>query len=642
MHKQVLTCVTLIKIKLYLLFSMNLKLNYFAFLIICISININAMPPNPDAWSRTNQADKERVINILREAGERGLNSGGINVLNNMAQIRRDDADEIDLKVMIILVDFDDNEADQDNYSPNHFSELLFSLDEYDTGSMRDWYLDNSLGEVNIIGEVSGWYRMPQDYAWYVNARYGLGGYPQNAQRLTEDAIRAADDDVDYSDYDNDGDGVVEAIFIVHAGGGAEQEPDNEDLIWSHAWQVRFNDQFDGVRFRRYTAVPENGKIGVFGHELGHAMFGLPDLYDIENESAGLGLWSMMAAGSWGGDGNRPTHFDAWSKQQLGWLTLRELEFDDEFILPPVQSEGDAVVLWNPDQRGNEYFIAEYRTRTGFDGAIPASGLTVYHIDTDMENNANPWWPDHEGNLHNIVALEQADGDWDLETFENYGDAGDPYPGNTNNRTFNADTTPNSLSYGGDDAGVEILEIQRVQQGISARWRVGVERPVEELTVELIAGWNFISANVILEDVNIINIFQDLDDRGNLEVVKDYLGRFYNPEFNFNNIPQWVMSEGYQVKVTENDELIFVGESIQAQTPIALIESWQIISYYPNYQLEVIDAFEGVIDNLIRVKDEFGNFYSPEFQFNNIPPLHEGRGYQVKMSADDELIYPEE
>jgi hypothetical protein len=102
------------------------------------------------------------------------------------------------------------------------------------------------------------------------------------------------------------------------------------------------------------------------------------------------------------------------------------------------------------------------------------------------------------------------------------------------------------------------------------------------------------------------------------------------------------MSEGYQVKVTENDELIFVGEPIQAQTPIALIESWQIISYYPNYQLEVIDAFEGVIDNLIRVKDEFGNFYSPEFQFNNIPPIHEGRGYQVKMSADDELIYPEE
>lgn len=619
-------------------------LKYTVLIMISLSyyIGLFAMPPQPDAWERITQAEKERVITIHREAAEFGLNAGGVNVLDNLGQIRRDDGDEVTLRVIIILADFDDNEADQENFSPEHFDNMLFSVDEYRTGSMRDWYLENSIGEVNIVGEIAGWYRMPQDYAWYVNGRFGFGDYPQNAQRLTEDAIRAADDDVDYSDFDNDGDGIVEAVFVVHAGGGAEQEPDNEDLIWSHAWQVRFNNRFDGVRFRRYTAVPENGKIGVFGHELGHAMFGLPDLYDIDNQSAGLGIWSMMAVGSWGGEGNTPVHFDAWSKLQLGWLSTRVIEFDDEFILPPVQEEGDAVVLWGPDQRGDEYFIAEYRTRSGFDTVLPSAGLMVYHVDDAMENNANPWWPNNEGNLHNLVALEQADGDWDLERFENYGDAGDPFPGARRNNTINADSNPNSRDYEGRNVNVEITEIEIVQDGISAQWRVGVDPPPVELTVELMAGWNFISSNVVLEDVDIENIFQELVDRGNLDIVKDFLGRFYSPEFEFNSIPRWELSQGYQVKIVEDDEIVFIGQPIDPQTPIDLIESWQIIAYYPNYNLNVVEVFSSVQDRLILVKDQFGNFYSPEFEFNNIPPLHEGRGYQVKMSGEDELIYPAE
>ena len=155
-------------------------------------------------------------------------------------------------------------------------------------------------------------------------------------------------------------------------------------------------------------------------------------------------------------------------------------------------------------------------------------------------------------------------------------------------------------------------------------------------------GWNLISSNLALEDVNIINIFQQLVDREILELVKDQEGRFYSPAFEFNSIPEWVSSQGYLLKVAEADEIVFSGESIPAQTPIDLIEGWQFIAYFPTYNLEVIPACAGIRDNLLLVKDEFGNFYSPEFNFNNIPPLHPGRGYQAKMSAEDELIYPEE
>jgi len=103
-----------------------------------------------------------------------------------------------------------------------------------------------------------------------------------------------------------------------------------------------------------------------------------------------------------------------------------------------------------------------------------------------------------------------------------------------------------------------------------------------------------------------------------------------------------VFSQGFQVKVIEVDEIVFNGESIPAQTPIDLREGWQIIAYYPTYNLEVIPAFAGVRNNLILVKDNTGNFYLKEFGFNNIPPLHPGEGYKVKMSGADELIYPEE
>ena len=157
----------------------------------------------------------------------------------------------------------------------------------------------------DITGDVIGWYRMPHPYDYYVNNNNGFGSYPQNTQKLIEDAVDAANRDVIYSEYDRDGDGYVDALFVVHAGPGAETSG-RTDHIWSHRSTI-IDRVLDGVKIRDYTCEAEDGKIGLFCHGLTH-VFGIPDLYDTDYSSRGIGRWCLMAFGSWNGGGDKPSH----------------------------------------------------------------------------------------------------------------------------------------------------------------------------------------------------------------------------------------------------------------------------------------------------------------------------------------------
>ncbi|MCF7811357.1 M6 family metalloprotease domain-containing protein [bacterium] len=426
-------------------------------LILLITYSVQAMPPAPGVLDdMKNNNNFETFILNLNGAHNRGMNQP---FDFNINQLRRDDNDETDIHVVCILVDFADNEANQDQFSVESFQEMLFSVDEYETGSMRDWYLENSIGEVNIIGNVYGWYRLPHDYAYYVNGQNGWGQFPRNAQGIARDALLAADEDVDFSDYDNSGNGIVEGLFIVHAGPGAESTG-SEDDIWSHAWSVP-ETTLDDVRFERYAMEPENGKIGVFGHELGHSLFGLPDLYDLTNESRGVGNWSMMSTGCWGGDGRTPVHFDAWCKMDAGFITPQEIvENQANIIQEPIETGGEVYITWQEGIINNQYFLLENRQSIGFDCSIPGSGLLIWHIDETQENNNNPWWPGGNNDGHYHVALEQADGSYDLERDNNYGDGNDPWPGIGWHSIFDKNTEPDSRDYSGTSTNITIFNIE--------------------------------------------------------------------------------------------------------------------------------------------------------------------------------------
>jgi immune inhibitor A len=332
---------------------------------------------------------------------------------------------------------------------------------------MYDFYKENSYGKLDLKGEVVGWLRLPQPYSYYVNGNNGGGDYPTNAQKMVEDALTLAVKKVNLKDFDDDKDGYLDGLFVVHAGGGAEAEPDaaaRAKKIWSHQWSLPKPFVQNGVRVFAYCTEPEDGRAGVFCHEFGH-MLGLPDLYDTTYQSEGVGVWCLMAAGSWNNGGQTPAQFCAWAKTRLGWIRPAIVRKNQSLKLAAIEDDPKAVYrIWNKGRSGAEYFLVENRQLRGFDAKLPASGLLVWHVDDTQHNN------DHAGKYW--VALEQADGKNDLETGRNRGDKGDPYPGDAGNTKFDGKSAPSSSDNLNRPTGVSISGVT-VDKGV-VKCRVNV------------------------------------------------------------------------------------------------------------------------------------------------------------------------
>ncbi|TKJ42554.1 hypothetical protein CEE37_02370 [candidate division LCP-89 bacterium B3_LCP] len=453
-------------------------MNFCARFVFCLTSLILlptvliAMPLHPETEQELQASGQyEQTRQAYLDAHSRGVNQPTSRPIN-LEMFNTLDWNE--LHVLTILVDFWDNPANNSIYPVNHYEELLYSEGSYPTGSLRDYILENSNDEVRIVGAVAGYYRMPNSYSYYVDNNYGWGSYPQNAQKLTEDAVAAADPDVDFSIYDNDNDGYVDAVFIVHAGSGAEQTGSADD-IWSHAWVTYDVPLADGKLIHSYSMEPDDGAVGVFGHELGHALFGLPDLYDLNYDSKGTGDWSMMSSGSWGGGGNTPVHFDAWSKIQAGFINPVNISSDQSGVsIAQVETAHTVYRLWTEGNPGPQYFLVENRQKVGFDISLPGEGLLIYHIEEMFGSNSFQWYPGYTNSGHYKVAIEQADGDWDLEKNINSGDAGDPWPGNTGATDFDEISTPDSKDYDFDETSIAITNISSSASIMTADFHVGV------------------------------------------------------------------------------------------------------------------------------------------------------------------------
>jgi immune inhibitor A len=382
-------------------------------------------------------------------------------------------------KALVIIVDFADH---QRIYDAAGFDSLI-----YGTGrnSLRDYYTEASYGKFTIskASKIGGWYRAPQSYSFYVGQEYGITDpYPHNAQGLVVAACSLADPYVDFADFDEDGDGVVDAIFVVHAGPGAEETGSTGD-IWSHQWQLSNTNSGcpgayatdDGVVVDHYSMEPERLQsysamitVGVFAHEFGHIL-GLPDLYDTDYSTYGIGDFCIMASGSWGRissqdlPGSSPTHFCAWSKYQLGWLDPTAVErigtpkFENQSIACSAKNAVAYRLLedpngpdWQSTGGQGEYFLVENRYQSGFDRSLPGDGLLILHCDDTRQDN------DHED--HPLVAIMQADGDEDLLLdYGDHGKAADLWK----NRTYGfGDTSrPASLDYNSNPTGVWVYDI---------------------------------------------------------------------------------------------------------------------------------------------------------------------------------------
>lgn len=360
------------------------------------------------------------------------------------------------MHALALLVDFSDNPGARPKAE---FETLLF--DASNPNSMTSYFNELSGGALQVTGEVIGYLRAPRPYSFYTAGQSGTGNsFPQNTPGLLEDILTLFCQTDTLQRFDTDGDGYVDGIFLIHAGGGAEAEPDpakRPHKIWSHKWVLPQPFVNNGVKVYAYSTEPEDGRVGVFAHEFGHVL-GLPDLYDSTYRSKGVGNWCLMAGGSWGGSGNKPVRMSCWCLAKLGWLTPQVVKKAAVLSLPPLATDSTACYrLWSKGKTGPEYFLLENRQKAGRDSALPGSGLAVWHIDETQSSNTNP--------LSYLVGLVQADGKRDLEFNRNNGDAGDLFPGSGGITKLSDKTTPSTKTNMGLPTGVELSQIA-VSKGV--------------------------------------------------------------------------------------------------------------------------------------------------------------------------------
>jgi len=474
-------------------------------LIFLFPLTVMAVVITPEARQKLeNEGIYENYLALLNESKIDGMDAPSEFRIAGKQAISTGIADT--LHVLVLLVDFSDNPYTGGDLAAvkADFDSILFSTGHHNpTGSMTEYYLENSYGDFVIQGDVHGWYRMPQAYSYYVNGEGGIGSiFPLNSRGLTYDAVRVADSlGVDFSVYDTYGetgpDGIIDGLMIVHAGPGLEKTGDLDDMQ-SHKWDLGIYYQyFDGILIDDYTIQPEEypvstvssvaSPIGIFCHEFGHVL-GLPDLYDVDYEpltSDGAGVWSLMATGCYLGEARSPAHLDAWCKARIGFvdpIEVYENMTDVEF--PQIETEPVAYRLWKDGNYGSEYFLVENRQKIGFDSLLPGEGLLIYHIDdATTYNNINV--------THYHVAVEQADGFYQLEySSSNEGDAGDPWPGTFDRRSFDDLTIPGSRGYSGLPSEVSVWKISDPGPVMTANLDIEWSRPSMAL-----ADYEFSDAN---------------------------------------------------------------------------------------------------------------------------------------------------
>jgi immune inhibitor A len=326
------------------------------------------------------------------------------------------------LNCLVLLVDFSDNPGTQ---TAAHFEHLLFDM--ANPNSMASFYKEISYGKLKVQGSVVGWLRAPQPYSFYTAGESGTGeNFPHNTPGLLKDMLDQFCRSNSLAPFDVNGDGFIDGLFLVHAGGGAEAEPNagkRADMIWSHKWTLPRAFVNNGVKAFAYFTAPEDGRLGVFAHEFGHFL-GLPDLYDSSYRSQGIGDWCLMSGGSWNGGGDVPSRLSAWCLATLGWIKPTVVTSSTATALKLDTLANDPAAcyrLWTGGAKNPEYFLIENRQKKGRDAGLPGSGLAVWHIDETQSDNTNP--------IAYRVGLVQADGKRDLELNRNSGDPADVFPG---------------------------------------------------------------------------------------------------------------------------------------------------------------------------------------------------------------------
>ena len=319
-------------------------------------------------------------------------------------------------------------------------------------GSVSDYFREQSYGKFELEFDVVGPYDLAHDIAYY-------GKNDDNdddvlpGEMITE-AVKLADKDVNFANYDWNRDGEVDQVYILYAG-YSEEQGGPAFTIYSHEWDLEsakyFNNGGEGAilldnvwistyacssELKDYKGNKMNG-IGTMCHEFSHCL-GFPDLYDTEhNNTFGMSTWSIMDYGSYNGDSHRPCGYTSYERWQAGWLEPVELSATTTVTdMKPITQTPEAYVIYN-DANHNEYYLLENRQLTSWDDAGYGHGLLILHVDYDKEI----WEKNTVNNeaSHQRLTIFHADNDALVTSLD-----GDPYPGTSGNNSLTDSTIPSA------------------------------------------------------------------------------------------------------------------------------------------------------------------------------------------------------
>ena len=326
-----------------------------------------------------------------REYMERGI----LQRIRPQIPTRAADDNQIEKLGLVILAQFK-GQNEKFTYTKEHFENLLMQ-DNYSafgaTGSAKEYFEDQFSNTVKFKFEVSDIVTLDREVAYY--GGNDSQGNDKNPHLMIMEACQLADEQIDFSKYDQDGDGEVDNVFVFFAGRD-EAEGASENQIWSHAWYIKDgagrNLFLDGVRINRYACTSElkmlnaatatMASIGTFCHEYSHTL-GLPDLYDTDYQTGGYAatLWGdtcLMDGGSYNNNGSTPPNFNAIEREIMGLSEPIRLTTSGNYTIESID-KGQYYRLDSDNLE--EYFLFECRTLTGWDKYIGGSGMLVYHID---------------------------------------------------------------------------------------------------------------------------------------------------------------------------------------------------------------------------------------------------------------------
>ncbi|MCF0218162.1 MAG: M6 family metalloprotease domain-containing protein [Muribaculaceae bacterium] len=384
-------------------------------------------------------------------------------------------------KALIILFQFQDVRFTLDepwDYFHDMLNKENFS-ESGGTGSAVDFFKQNSQGLFSPQFDVFGPVTVSKRSSYYAD-RSGV----EKVWEAVIEACQTLDDEIDFSQYDRDGDGAIDNVYLFYAGKG-QNAGGGSWTIWPHSWYITSATStpyyFDGVQLDTYACsneilednIPDG--VGTFTHEFSHVL-GLADLYATNYSSAFTpDEYDVMDGGPYNNDSRTPPNFSAFERFALDWIDPVELNSPASITLNPIASDNPQAYLITTET-DNEYFIFENRQQSGWDAYIPGHGMLVWHIAYDADAwNDNA--PNNETNKQRVDLVEA-----DNMRTEGTRDA-DPFPGTKNITSLTDDTKPNTKSWAGKAQGRPITNITEVDGVICFDVMGGKSLPVPEALV---------------------------------------------------------------------------------------------------------------------------------------------------------------